>query len=106
MLMALALLIELAQPTAEPVAAPPPDIQLDLRATARRVVIQNDGRADLQVRTAVNGREGDNNLVEVQAPQLPQGRTTLNNVEVRVRADARVPAPADQAEGQEPRSPQ
>lgn len=108
MLLALAIL-QATQPTPAPVAASP-DIQLDFRATARRVVIENDGRVDLQLRTSVNGREGEGNVVEVQAPEVPQGRTTLDNVEVRVRAEARVPdllatSSASQPE-QEPQPPQ
>jgi hypothetical protein len=88
------LLLQAAQPAAaQPATGMPPEIQLDIRATARRVVIENDGRPDLQVRTSVNGREGEGNVVDVQAPEVPQGRATLNNVEVRVRAEARIADP-------------
>lgn len=108
--MALLFVLALAQPAPAPAPAPaaaPPDIQLDIRATARRVVIENDGRVELRLHTAVNGREGEGNRVEVQGPQVPQGRTTLNNVEVRVRAEARIPDPlAASTEAEEEREPQ
>lgn len=101
------MLLQTAQPAPAPAPATSlPDIQLDVRATARRVVIENGGQVDLQLRTAVNGREGEANVVDVQAPEVPQGRSELNNVEVRVRAEARIPdplaAPAEQQPQQEP----
>ncbi len=106
MLVAL-LLLQAAQPTPAPAAAAPPEIQLDARVTARRVVVESRGRTSLTVRTAVNGREGENNVVEVEAPELPQGRRELNNVEVRVRAEARIQDPlAQPAREQEPAEPQ
>lgn len=88
----LALLLHAAQPAAAPPARAP-DIQLDLRASARRVVVEREGELDLTVRTSVNGREGENNAVEVQAPEAPEGRTRLDNVRVRVRAEARIADP-------------
>jgi len=87
---------------APPVATTLPDIQLDLRATARRVVIRNEGEVDLQLRTSLNGREGEGNLLEVDAPDLPQGSSELRNVEVRVRAEARIPPLAEPPVAQEP----
>jgi hypothetical protein len=104
MVLASLLLLQAAQPAPAP-AATQPDIQLDLRATARRVTVQKEGRAELQVRASVNGREGEGNVVDVDAPELPQGRATVNNVAVRVRAEARIPAPDQAASGQEPAQP-
>ena len=89
----IAALLLLQAATAQPQAAPP-DIQLDINVTARRVVIENKGDLDLTIRTSVNGREADGgNLVEVEAPDLPQGRRQLDNVQVRVRAEARIADP-------------
>ena len=105
------LLLQAAQPAPppppSPVSAAPPEIQLDFRATARRVVVDNRGRTSLTVRTSANGAEGEGNIVDVQAPELPQGRRELNNVEVHVRAEARIPDPlAGAAPEQEPAAPQ
>ena len=94
-------------PAPAPVSLPPPEIQLDLRASARRVVVESRGRTSLELRTSANGAEGEGNVVDVEAPELPQGRRELNNVEVRVRAQARVPDPlAPAAPKQEPAAPQ
>ena len=112
MMMIAALLLQATQPAPAPapVLAQPlsiqPDIQLDVRATARGVVVDNRGRADLTVRTSLNGREGEGNVVDVDAPELPQGRRELNNVQVRVRAEARIPAPQNRPQQQEPGEPQ
>jgi hypothetical protein len=105
MMILAALLLQASQP-APMAAAPPPDIQLNARVTARRVVVENRGQTSLTIRTSVNGREGENNVVDVQAPELPQGRRELNNVEVRVRAEARIPDPAAPAQPEEPAEPQ
>jgi hypothetical protein len=63
-----------------------PDIQLDIRATARRVTIESSGEASLEV----TGGPGSD--VRVEAPDA-NGRRTLNNVNVRVSAEARVADP-------------
>ena len=104
--MMLALLIlQVAQPAQ---AAQQPDIQLEINATARRVVVENRGRASLTLRTSVNGGDADGgNLVQVDAPELPQGRRELRNVNVRVRAETRLADPQDpRAQPQEPATPQ
>jgi hypothetical protein len=103
---ALLILAQAVQPQPAAPATTPPDIQLDIRATARRVVIQNEGKADLQLRTSLNGRAGEGNVVEVDAPEVPEGRRELNNVTVRVRAEARIPHLQPPAPGQEPPPPQ
>jgi hypothetical protein len=100
-----ALILQAIEPAATPLVAAP-DIQLDVRATARRVVVENGGKASLTVTTSVNGREGDSNLVEVEAPELPPGRRELNNAEVRVRAEARISEPLRQEPQRQEPAPQ
>ena len=100
------LALQAAQPA--PSSPPPllrPDIQLHLNATARRVVVERKGEVELELRTAANGRQGENNVVEVNAPDLPQGRTRLDNVRVEVRAEARIPDPQIDRPQQEPATP-
>ena len=67
-------------------AQAPPDIELDIRASARRVRIEQQGEASLEVRASPEGEK----VVRVEAPE---GRRTLRNVEVRVRAEARIADP-------------
>lgn len=67
-------------------AQTPPDIELRADATVRRVRIEREGEASLEV----TGGEGS--IVRVEAPQAG-GRRTLRNVRVRVRAEARVADP-------------
>ncbi|HEY0326602.1 MAG TPA: hypothetical protein VGC46_11610 [Allosphingosinicella sp.] len=102
-------LLLLQATTAQP-SASPPDIQLGIDLTARRVVIENKGELDLTARTSVNGREGEGNLVEVDAPDLPQGQVRANNVRVRVRAETRITDPlaplVNPQIPQEPQSPE
>ena len=102
----IALLISLAAQAAQPTQQP--DIQLDARVTARRVMIENRGNTSLTVRTSINGNDADGgNVVQVDAPTLPQGRRELRNVDVRVRAETRLAAPANSPPGeQEPAPPQ
>jgi hypothetical protein len=77
----LALLFLLAQPAQ-------PDVQLDVRANVRRVRIERSGEASLEVRAEPDA----GSVVDVAAPEA-RGRRTLRNVEVRVRAEARIAAP-------------
>jgi len=98
-------LLQAAQP-APAAELSPPDIQLGITATARRVVVERRGNLDLQVRTAVNEREGTGNVVDVQAPDVPEGRRRLDNVRVNVRAEARIPDPHNASPAQEPSTPQ
>lgn len=67
-------------------AATPPDIQLSVDVHADRVRIERRGEASLEV------RGGEGSTVEVEAPEA-NGRRTLRNVNVRVRAEARVADP-------------
>jgi hypothetical protein len=95
--------------TAQPPATPP-DIQLGIDLTARRVVVENKGELDLTARASVNGRESEGNVVEVDSPDLPQGQVRANNVRVRVRAETRIADPLapllTPAIPQEPQSPE
>ena len=76
-------------------AAQPPDIELDIRASARSVRIERSGEASLELRA------GPDSVIEVDAPDV-QGRRRLRNVQVRVKAEARIADPARPAPTQEP----
>jgi hypothetical protein len=80
------ILIALSAAQAAAAAQPAPDIQLNVDANIRRVTIQRRGEASLEV----TGGEGS--VVRVEAPEA-NGRRTLRNVNVRVRAEARVADP-------------
>ena len=69
-----------------PAAQAAPDIQLNIDANVRRVTIERSGEASLQV------TGGQGSIVRVEAPDA-NGRRTLRNVNVRVRAEARVADP-------------
>lgn len=78
----------LLQATAAPQAQAAPDIELNIGLSARRVTIERRGEASLEVRAGPDG----GSLVNVEAPEA-NGRRTLRNVEVRVRAEARIADP-------------
>jgi hypothetical protein len=65
-----------------------PDIELNARVRARQVTIEQKGEARLTVTTEPVG----GNLVDVQAPPA-EGRRELRNVDVRIRAEARIADP-------------
>jgi hypothetical protein len=67
-------------------AQTPPDIELQVDASVRRVTIERRGEARLEV------RGGEGSIVDVEAPQA-DGRRQLRNVNVRVRAEARIAEP-------------
>ena len=73
-------------------AATPPDIVLDLRATARDVRIERRGETSLSVRASPDG----GSRTEVDRPES-NGRARLRDVDVAVRAEARIAAPQDPA---------
>jgi len=68
----------------------PADIELTARVRARSVTIEKQGDARLTVTTDPDG----GNLIDVLAPK-PNGRKQLRNVEVNVRAEARIADPAE-----------
>ena len=91
-----------AQPAPPPaVAATAPDIELDIRATIREVRIRQRGDTSLEVRAEPDG----GSLVDVDRPDSG-GRTRLRNVDVRVKAEARIADPADIRATAETDSPQ
>ena len=67
-------------------AQPLPDIELNVRARARSVEIENKGEATLEVRAEPDA----GSRVDVRVEPLPEGRTSLRNVEVNIRAEARL----------------
>lgn len=69
-------------------AAELPDLQLHATIRARSVTVEKRGDAQLTVTTSPDG----GNLVDVRAPKA-NGRKTLRNVEVNIRAEARVGDP-------------
>lgn len=69
-------------------AAQPPDIELNAHVRARSVTIEKKGDARLTVTTDPDG----GNIVDVEAPRT-NGRKTLRNVTVNVRAEARIADP-------------
>lgn len=100
------LALQAAQPPAQPAVQPAPDLELNLSATARRVEIRNRGNVSLEVRSSLNGVAGQSNVVAVEAPERPPGRTVLENVAVRVRGEARIASPDPANAGEEPTRPQ
>jgi hypothetical protein len=70
---------------AQAAAAQLPDIELKANVRARSLTISKQGEARLTVRTEPEGA----NLVDVKAPKA-NGRKTINNVSVDVRAEARI----------------
>jgi hypothetical protein len=79
-------------------AQPAPDIELNANVRARRVTIEKQGNPELTVRAGPDG----GSLVDVRAPKA-NGRKTLRNVQVNVRAEARIanPGQAPQNNGSE-----
>ena len=71
---------------AQPQAAP--DIELEIGLTARRATIERRGEASLEVTASPDG----GSVVNVEAPDS-NGRRTLRNLDVRVRAEARIADP-------------
>jgi hypothetical protein len=65
-----------------------PDIQLDANIRAKSVTIEKQGNARLKVTTSP---EGDN-MVDIRAPR-GNGRKSLRNVEVNIRAEAKIADP-------------
>lgn len=67
-----------------------PDIQLNAHVSARSLTIEKHGEARLTLRTEP---DGGGNVVDVRAPSA-NGRKTIKNVDVTVRAEARIADPA------------
>ena len=88
----LSLLFLLQTAAAQPQAQGAPAIELQIGVTARRVTIQRHGEGALDVHAGPDG----GSVVNVEAPEA-NGQRTLRNVNVRVRAEARIADPAAQA---------
>jgi hypothetical protein len=83
------------------VQAASPDLELDISATIREVRIERRGEASLEVRAGPDA----GSRVEVDRPPSG-GRARLRNVNVRVKAEARIADPADNRRAPETDSPQ
>jgi hypothetical protein len=70
-------------------AQPSPDIELEIRATVREVRIEQAGEASLEMRAGPDG----GTIVDVDKPETGS-RRRLRNVDVRVKAEARIADPA------------
>ena len=84
---------------AQPAAAP--DIQLDIHATIREVRIRQNGDTSLELHAEPDG----GTQVDVDRPDA-NGRHRLRNVDVRVKAEARIADPANNLTPVETTSPQ
>ena len=94
----LTMLLQAAQPA--PTAAP--DIELNLRLTARSVRIEQKGEAKLEVRA---GPDAGSQARAVVTPPA-RGQSELKDVTVEVRAEARIGDQQQNQEGSETGSPQ
>jgi hypothetical protein len=94
------IMLLLAQAAASGTQAP--DIELNIRATARSVRIERKGEAKLEVRGGPDA--GGQTQTTVTPPS--QGATTLRNVTVEVRAQASIGDPAQNRAGGETSTPQ
>ena len=67
-------------------ASTPPDISLDIRATARSVRIEQKGETKLEVRAGPDA----GSRAETRVTPPPRGKTELRNVAVEIHAEARI----------------
>jgi hypothetical protein len=83
---------------------PLPDISLQANVRARSVEIERKGEARLTVTAEPEG----GSIVDIQAPKA-EGRTQLRNLDIRIKAEARLANPetaTNNAEGAETPAPQ
>lgn len=80
------MLLALQAAQAEAAAAGPPDIELNIHATARSVTIETKGKAELSVHAGPDA----GSKVETQVTPPANGATKLRNVDVRIHAEARI----------------
>jgi len=71
-----------------------PDIELKADVRARSVTVEKQGEARLSLTTQPEGA----NIIDVQAPKA-NGRKTLRNVRINVRAEARIGDPQQARQG-------
>ena len=74
-----------------------PDIELNARVQARQVTIEKRGEASLTVSASPDA----GSAVEVRAPPA-NGRRTLRNIDVNIKAQARIGDPRNPAETARP----
>ena len=67
-------------------ASTPPDISLDIRATARSVKIERKGETKLEVRAGPDA----GSRAETRVTPPAAGKTELRNVTVEIHAEARI----------------
>ena len=67
-------------------ASPPPDIEINVRATARSVKIEQKGEAKLEVRAGPDA----SSRTETRVTPPADGKTELRNVTVELHAEARI----------------
>ena len=82
-------------------ASPPPDIELNARATVREVRIRQRGEASLEVHAGPDAGSD----VRVEKPAA-NGRARLRNVNVNVHAEARIADPRQNPPASETTTPQ
>ena len=95
------MLLALQAAQADEPPASPPDIELNIRATARSVEIESKGKTELSVRAGPDA----GSLVETRITPPANGATRLNNVEVAISAEARIAAPRQNPEEAETSGP-
>ena len=78
-----------------------PDIELNLKARARSVTIEQKGEARLEVRG-----EGPGNRVDVKVEPKAEGRTELRDVTVDIHAEASIEQGVEIDAGAETGTPQ
>ena len=83
-------------------AAPPPDIELNVRLTARSVRIERKGEAKLEVRAGPDA----GSRVETKVSPPANGSVALGNVTVDVHAEARLGDPRQNPKEGETGTPQ
>ena len=71
-------------------AAPAPDIELDVRLTAKSVEIERKGEVRLEVRAEPEA----SSQVQAQVKPANEGATKLRNVEVTIHAEASIADPS------------
>ena len=83
-------------------AAPPPDIELNIRATARSVKIERKGETKLEVRAGPDA----GSKAETRVTPPAEGKAELRNVTVEIHAEARIGENTENARTGETDTPQ
>lgn len=83
------MLLALQAAQAEPPPAGPPDIELNIHATARSVTIETKGKTELVVHAGPDA----GSKAETRITPPANGATSLRNVDVTIHAEARIADP-------------